>query len=501
MSSGLSIDLAFNSAHLLPRVLSSEEIADSKLFKSSPNTGPFQELGVPLSKAVVPTSLIPSNVFWQELGNRLAEVGVPRTKQQPFEVGSRSGSQASMTLSVSLFPPNILLVAAKLRGVRVDPNGFATKLLELQKIDFHPQVLSALSAVVGMASSLDHRDYQPRRPTRIVSAIGLGLVGSAADIVRWVQSHKLELAGVMIIEVDYESMAPSLIDALFLKNEELNVKSAHEFVLIDKQGLLFVGRDIGSDRFRRLARLQALALAFELFLGSYRSNRSEAPAFYDFILSKMARWVQNPDPVFRRSVSTRHAWTLLRDELQLSDDVEEILMGDAGDRLGESRELFDRLGETWWAKENFAEILSKELSNQRGDSRLAFVQDEPLREIIANDLREAEITLAARAYKATMVMAGSVAEAMLLAAILNSPKNSDSEAALLGSGLQELVAKAEALNLVNDLAALKLVDQWLRGYRNLIHPGRQKRKQVEADDRKAAVAIHAVNGLAEELGH
>jgi hypothetical protein len=70
----------------------------------------------------------------------------------------------------------------------------------------------------------------------------------------------------------------------------------------------------------------------------------------------------------------------------------------------------------------------------------------------------------------------------------------------LGSGLQELVAKAEALNLVNDLAALKLVDQWLRGYRNLIHPGRQKRKQLEADDRKAEVAIHAVNGLAEELG-
>jgi hypothetical protein len=498
VSSKLEANLVFNASHVLPRVVSADEIEESRLFKVSPNTGPFRELGVPLSRAVVPTALTPTNIFWQELGNRLAEVGVPRTKQQPYAMTSHSEQAVRTTFVISLLPPNVVRISARLVGMQVDANSFAAELIALQRIQNHPQVLKGLSVALGLVTTLDHLSYKEQRPARMSCAVGLAVQSPGVDVGLWVNAHEREISAVLVRDEDYETMDPSLIRSLFAKSSDLNVKSASELVLLDKQGLLYASQRV-KDRFERLAQLQSLALAFEVFLSAYQASRAEAPEFFDFVLYKVAHWIRNPDPVFRRSVSTRYAWKLLTRESQLDSDLDQLLSGAGRQRIDDGKELFESVGDGWWARPNFGDILSESLAERRGDTRLKFVTDPGLRKIIMSDIREAEISLASGAYKSAVVIAGSVAEAMLLAAVLASPANTDSESQLMKDGLQDLCKKAKALNLVPDRGALALVDQWLRSYRNLVHPGVQRRTEAIPTKGKAEIAIHAINGLAEEL--
>jgi hypothetical protein len=499
MASQINVALVFNAAHPLARPISSGEIQKSLILNESPNPGPIHELGVGLQEAVIPRLLKPTNVFHQELSNRLAEIGVHRAKKQPFEVTLSTGAQARLTLQLRIIPPNVLCLTAWLKGVSVDVGSFASELVELQRIDEQTQVLRAMSCAVGMVESVDHRSYEETRPRRVVPALDLAM-DPTADATTWVENHERELVGVLIRDSEYERMAPSLVEAVIAKNRDLNVKTTREVALLDKQGALYVSDNSGSDRFRRLALLQSIALAYEIFLSSYRTERSTGIEFYDFVLGKLLRWVEMPDPVFRSSVSNRYAWVLIRDEFKLVDDVAEILDSEiVSTRLADSKDLFDRLSQRWWEQPNFPEILSETLAEERDGSQFSFVDDGDLRKIIAADLREAEVTLQARAFKASMVLSGSVAEAMLLAAVLRAPGSTVSESTLLGEGLQQLAQRAQALGLVSDQNTIDLVDQWLRDYRNLVHPGRQKRTAQYADENKAAIALRAVQGLAQEL--
>lgn len=144
------------------------------------------------------------------------------------------------------------------------------------------------------------------------------------------------------------------------------------------------------------------------------------------------------------------------------------------------------------------------------DGGLEFVGDEALRTVLATDLASMERLLDVGTWKAATVIAGSVAEALLLDALLKREAEAReaaerSQPVIKGQldswDLHELTTVARALGVINrdtaDLAALA------RRFRNLIHPGRSRRLEITCDRGTAFATVAAVEHVIRDLrvGH
>lgn len=151
-------------------------------------------------------------------------------------------------------------------------------------------------------------------------------------------------------------------------------------------------------------------------------------------------------------------------------------------------------------------------------SRLAFLADADLERSVATDVASAEAALADGRYKNACVMAGSAIEALLLWAVQRKPAADRSKAivevhaarAKLGLdalrepdpdptrwGLEQYIEVARHLPVLSpDAARAALL---AKDFRNLIHPGRAERLQVQATRGSAAQAIAALALTIEDL--
>ena len=140
-------------------------------------------------------------------------------------------------------------------------------------------------------------------------------------------------------------------------------------------------------------------------------------------------------------------------------------------------------------------------------ARLPFVKDKDLRENIARDIDSMERHLRENEWKSTMVLAGSVLEALLLDVLLQDEPAAKLSAAKLGLGsknkdlerwaLDDLIKVAEDLGKIG-AAEREAADQ-ARGYRNLIHPGRATRLGEVCTRGTARMAAGAVDRLIDKL--
>ena len=135
-----------------------------------------------------------------------------------------------------------------------------------------------------------------------------------------------------------------------------------------------------------------------------------------------------------------------------------------------------------------------------------FVTDEILRASIEGDIGGAHSALANDEFKAATVLAGAAIEALLLDALQQdatfsklatfskTPKN---KAALENWNLGDYIDAARHAELIDDdiRKALELA----KDYRNLIHPGRTKRKSATCNRGTTHVAIGAMDLLVERL--
>jgi hypothetical protein len=144
---------------------------------------------------------------------------------------------------------------------------------------------------------------------------------------------------------------------------------------------------------------------------------------------------------------------------------------------------------------------------------LAFISDRALRFSLRLDVHEATRALAAGQWKSATVMAGSVVEAVLLAALTRAGVGLAREAArrnthnpveerfLKGTleswSLYPMIAAAEGLEIISeDTAKLATI---ARGFRNLIHPGRAQRTGVSADKGTSYTALAAVERVVADV--
>lgn len=120
-----------------------------------------------------------------------------------------------------------------------------------------------------------------------------------------------------------------------------------------------------------------------------------------------------------------------------------------------------------------------------------YITAQPYRSILERDFEEMQMCLQAGAWKAAMVMAGSLIEAILVEHLENLGSPGDEEA-LRKIMLNEAIKRCEALGELSETAA-KLCSA-VKDYRNLIHPGKVARDSLPPPDQNNAVIVTALVG-------
>jgi hypothetical protein len=139
---------------------------------------------------------------------------------------------------------------------------------------------------------------------------------------------------------------------------------------------------------------------------------------------------------------------------------------------------------------------------------LPFITDAPLRESIRADIAFANQAFSGGEWKAANVLAGAVAEALLLWAITEMKSEPDVEAARAQHipqarkdpnrwDLDEYIKVACALALIKDNTATQA--DLAKGFRNLIHPGRSARLKEVCDRGTAHSALAAMALIMRDL--
>jgi hypothetical protein len=123
-----------------------------------------------------------------------------------------------------------------------------------------------------------------------------------------------------------------------------------------------------------------------------------------------------------------------------------------------------------------------------------FITIPELRQCLETDYRELRACLEAKAWKAVHVLAGSIVEAVLIDALNSAGVDG---AKLDSMELAPLITLAKEKRILPDEAVeLSTV---IRKYRNLIHPGRVKRLEKNADQSGAVIAAEVVEIVAKEV--
>ena len=138
----------------------------------------------------------------------------------------------------------------------------------------------------------------------------------------------------------------------------------------------------------------------------------------------------------------------------------------------------------------------------------AFIKDSGLRQIIERDYRELRLKVfPSRAWKSTVIMAGSIVEAILFdqlacdpakaKASKRAPKDKTGTVLDLVAGDWKFIALIEVSADIGILPAdrAKSFDQVLRDYRNFVHPKKELRARHPCTEAEALMSVGALEGV------
>ncbi len=287
------------------------------------------------------------------------------------------------------------------------------------------------------------------------------------------------------------------------RNENHNLKSSQELLLIDKQGLLLLTPSNKRDpkpirkKFAQIHELFELAVVFGIFINNYSDLRTRQEDLADFFLSKIQHWIDEPDIIFVRSVTNSHIWRLLIKEFALKSTLRAIMKPAIVKALEEKSQYFDHFSSSWWNEKDLPSLLSRKITESR-ELDLQFLDDDELKTLIFADYAEAKRSLNGRNYKATVLLCGSIAEAIFTAIIAKANLPGLTTEKLYKLHFYELIEKAETHGLLTDTGLFKLLHA-IREYRNLIHPGATIRKSINLDSNLATIALAVIGRLVKDI--
>lgn len=237
------------------------------------------------------------------------------------------------------------------------------------------------------------------------------------------------------------------------------------------------------------------------------------------------QWVAG-SPIAELSADYAGALSRLLRMLDHIPDHLMVLRGEADAELGEAIEAM-RIVIDCWRTGNRTQGL-KPLIGRNGWSPLAFirkhidglpdegprpgtadlrvVRDEALREALLTDLASARDAFDRGSWKSATVLAGSVAEALLLYVVAARPEQAKAAAELCGLAVKMDIQRWDLHQLTTIASHLKLISETTakqceiaKDFRNLIHPGRALRLSLSCDRGTAHAAAAAVELVIRDL--
>jgi hypothetical protein len=126
-----------------------------------------------------------------------------------------------------------------------------------------------------------------------------------------------------------------------------------------------------------------------------------------------------------------------------------------------------------------------------------FITDEKFRNILTRDFEELNKCLEAKASKSVLILAGSIIESILTDYFTNFPPSGLNPKKVLNMDLAPLIDLANEHKLISQ--STKDLSTVIKNYRNLIHPGREIRKNERFDFDSAVVAKSLLNIVLKEI--
>jgi hypothetical protein len=319
-------------------------------------------------------------------------------------------------------------------------------------------------------------------------------------------TYRRRLVALLIGNPNYAEMSEDIIDRITKKNAEFNKKTTDEYLLINKQSLLYLTaedyrRGPHGHRLGRTLDLYELAIVTAHFLDNYLSIRRRSENFVDYVLTRMRAWIGSPEALLSSSATSTYVWKLLIEEFQLARKLELLKSTNPKlfHRLDQRAELFQELSGRWWLQAAYADAFDED-PHRGGDFDLSLVQSANDRALLRRDYHEAVSSLSAQNYKAAIVLCGSLAEALLR--IWIQRHNYLTAAKLDAGGLYDYLTVArehQADGYVRDTSILTMVGHGLRQWRNLVHPAVAERRNIIVDEQKATISLELVKSLAKNL--
>ena len=170
----------------------------------------------------------------------------------------------------------------------------------------------------------------------------------------------------------------------------------------------------------------------------------------------------------------------------------------------------------WQIGVSLARKLAVVLEQYNGDGSgatlrsFSFVKDADLRGIVERDYRELRlIVFPGRAWKSTVILAGSILEAILYDRLTAEPTIKDRAMSStkappgkdISAGDWKLI---QLIDVAADIGVLPkdradTIDQVLRDYRNFVHPKKELRSKHPCSEAEATMAVGALEGVCNHL--
>jgi len=128
---------------------------------------------------------------------------------------------------------------------------------------------------------------------------------------------------------------------------------------------------------------------------------------------------------------------------------------------------------------------------------LDFISDEILKTMLERDYNELQNCLEHGLDKSTILLAGSIIEAILVDCFLNFLPKGKKKKDILKASLSDLISWAFKENLISETT--RDLSSAVRQYRNLIHPGREYRQKQKVSNKIATVSLNLVEIILEEI--
>lgn len=126
-----------------------------------------------------------------------------------------------------------------------------------------------------------------------------------------------------------------------------------------------------------------------------------------------------------------------------------------------------------------------------------FISDQSFRDILERDFKELNKCVENNCTKSVLLLSGSIIEAILADYFISFPTNEMTKNRILSMKLFKLIEKANEVNLISQ--STKELSTVIKNYRNLIHPGREIRKNQSFDEHTGDVAKSVLNIILKEV--